>query len=111
MIQVTIKRTDENSIRAFTVTGHANYNPGNDIVCAAVSAVTIGTVNSLDTLAQVRLPSIDYRSGLLKASIEASAEQHERAQTILESMLIMLQSIAQSYPEHLKIIDRRMEAN
>ena len=36
-------------IRGFDVSGHAEYAPyGEDIVCAAVSILTIATVNSLE---------------------------------------------------------------
>lgn len=106
MILVKIKRYDDNNIYSFAVQGHANYNPGDDIVCAAVSAITIGTVNALGALAKVELPNIDYQSGLLKVRIDADADHHDRAQTILESMIIMLRSVEQSYGKHLKIKDR-----
>ncbi len=53
MIYVTIERLapDSPQISSFVVEGHAEYDvPGKDLVCAAVSAVTVGTYNSIESL-------------------------------------------------------------
>lgn len=110
MIRVFIRRNDEGCIASFVVEGHANYSPGNDIVCAAVSAVTVGTVNSINALTHMEMPDLDYGSGLLKAKLDAAIQHHDGAQLLLESMLIMLRSIADTYSQHVKIIDRRGES-
>ena len=48
MIWVTVVRTKDNQIRSFQVSGHAEYaESGQDIVCSAVSALTITTINAL----------------------------------------------------------------
>ncbi len=49
MINVKIYVTGE-EIRGFKVEGHALFDdPGKDIVCAAVSILTINTINAIDT--------------------------------------------------------------
>ncbi|MBE5853996.1 MAG: ribosomal-processing cysteine protease Prp [Lachnospiraceae bacterium] len=50
MTTITICTTKEDgSYTGFTVFGHAGYDDiGNDIVCAAISMLTINTVNSLE---------------------------------------------------------------
>ena len=49
MICVTVVQTKDKQIRAFQVAGHAGYaESGQDIVCSAVSALTITTINSLE---------------------------------------------------------------
>ena len=56
MIYVTIERLapDSPQISSFVVEGHAEYDvPGKDLVCAAVSAVTFGTNNSIESLTGV----------------------------------------------------------
>ena len=56
MIYVTIERLapDSPQILSFVVEGHAEYDvPGKDMVCAAVSAVTVGTCNSIESLTGV----------------------------------------------------------
>ena len=46
MIKGTFKRNDSGRIKTFELTGHADAGEyGSDIVCAAVSALTINTVN------------------------------------------------------------------
>lgn len=55
MIHVTIYRSN-NQITAFGLTGHADSGPyGYDLVCAGVSAVSIGAVNAVMELCQTEL--------------------------------------------------------
>lgn len=109
MIIVTIKRRSkrDSQIQAFVVKGHAQYDvPGKDLVCAAVSAITVGTVNSIEKLTQV-LPISEMESGLLDITIpvlpESSSEQGSQVQLLLESMVVMLQSIEETYGDYIKI--------
>ena len=49
MTTVTIYKSSSGSYTGLCVNGHAGYaEAGSDIVCAAVSALTINTVNSID---------------------------------------------------------------
>ncbi len=49
MISVTVNRTD-GEIRGFRIEGHALFDdPGKDIICAAVSILTINTINAVET--------------------------------------------------------------
>lgn len=51
MIRVLVVKTADDQIRAFQVSGHAGYaESGQDIICSAVSALTINTVNALEAL-------------------------------------------------------------
>lgn len=48
MIDVTLKRKNNNVV-GFTIGGHADFSDnGNDIVCSAVSILAYSTVNTLD---------------------------------------------------------------
>lgn len=102
MIQIVIERTREQGpIVGYTVDGHANYDEsGKDIVCAGVSAVVIGTVNALESLLQVKCEHV-MDHGKLHVSI-AEAADNEKAQLILESMVVMLQSIFAEYGSYMK---------
>lgn len=108
MIKVKVKRlSSENSfIIAYQVTGHALYDEsGKDIVCSAVSAITVGTVNSIEALTGVQ-PHVKIRKGLLEVDIktEESVSVTERVQLLLESMVVMLNSIEESYGEYIKVV-------
>jgi uncharacterized protein YsxB (DUF464 family) len=49
MIKVTVFRNADNLITGFRMSGHADYaEKGSDIVCAAVSALVINTINSIE---------------------------------------------------------------
>lgn len=102
MIEVFIERDEQQHIVSFISEGHADYSPGNDIVCAGVSAVTIGTVNALDALG-VRVAA-NTSNGYLVAVL---AKQSEKAQILLEGMLIMLKGIQESYGDHLIVYDMK----
>lgn len=106
MIRVTIMRNQsDRSIGSFLIDGHANYaKRGEDIVCAGISAVTIGTVNSIEALTGVVLES-KMKNGFLSGDIPPidRPDQAAQVQLLLESMVIMLKSIAESYGKYIEI--------
>jgi uncharacterized protein len=108
MIKVQVKRRSaaNRSIVSFRVTGHAQYDePGKDIVCSAVSAVTVGTVNAIEALTSV-VPVSKVRSGLLDVRIPdkgISETVGERIQLLLEGMVVMLNSIEETYGTYISI--------
>ncbi|MEW9700126.1 ribosomal-processing cysteine protease Prp [Paenibacillus sp. SI8] len=109
MIYVTIERLSQDlpQISSFVVEGHAEYDvPGKDLVCAAVSAVTFGTYNSIESLTGV-IPIHEMERGLMDVTIPESTrsvpETWNKVQLILESMVVMLQTIADNYGEYITI--------
>ncbi|WP_274649979.1 ribosomal-processing cysteine protease Prp [Paenibacillus humicola] len=106
MIAVTITRAAaDKRILSFAIEGHAEYaKRGKDIVCAGVSAVSVGTVNAIESLAGVELP-YSVRNGWLQSDIPKLEDPavHERVQLLLESMIVMLESIAGSYGKFVVI--------
>ncbi|MUT64535.1 ribosomal-processing cysteine protease Prp [Paenibacillus sp. NEAU-GSW1] len=100
MIKVQfVRNAVDRRIISFAVEGHAKYaKPGKDIVCAGVSAVSVGTVNSIEALTGVELPH-SMKNGWLSSDIPAQAdpETDAKVQLLLESMAVMLQTIADSY--------------
>ncbi len=111
MIEVNIYRQTDERIIGFRVSGHAHYDdPGKDIVCAAVSAVTVGAVNAVESLAGVVSETV-MEPGLLHVQLPsiAAAGTAEKTQTILETMEQMLLSIADSYGEFVQIVNAVIE--
>jgi uncharacterized protein YsxB (DUF464 family) len=106
MIYVTIERlaADSPQILSFVVEGHAEYDvPGKDLVCAAVSAVSVGTINSIVSLTGV-IPIHEMERGLVDVTIPESApETWNQVQLIIESMVVMLQTIEQTYGDYITI--------
>lgn len=103
-ITITYDRRKE-SITEFTISGHAGYaDPGQDIVCAGVSAISFGTINALQALLQIELAiDMEQESGFLRCvlpSIETE-DTHEKAQLLLSAMVIALESIASQYGKYV----------
>lgn len=108
MITVKICR-ENNRIKSFEVSGHANSGPyGYDLVCAGVSAVTFGAVNSISKICNVDLKIIQESSGYLHVTVPHSLpnEQLDKAELLLEGMLISLQTIERNYRKFIEIKDK-----
>lgn len=108
MIKASFYRDSEGNITKFSVTGHADSGPyGYDIVCAAVSSVTIGTVNGIESLAGITpaVQSDDKSGGLLTASLPSVVIQEKLtiAQILLENLLLELQSIQDEYGQFIHV--------
>ncbi|GAB6991394.1 ribosomal-processing cysteine protease Prp [Paenibacillus pini] len=105
MINVRILRREDHSIHGFVVKGHAKYaKHGEDIVCAAVSVVTVGTVNSIEALTGTVMDS-RMNDGFLSGDVPLIEDTvvQKQVQLLLESMVVMLNSIAESYGKYIQI--------
>lgn len=109
MIHAFFKRNKEDSIVSFEVTGHAESGAyGTDIVCAGVSALTIGTTNSLSVLGDF-IPLVETNDEVeggylyVELPLEINEKQLITAQILLESLLLSLKSIVEEYPEYVKL--------
>lgn len=103
MLQVTF--TED----GFQVTGHAGYAEwGQDIVCAAVSALTQTTVLGLrDVVGLGDRLTEEVRAGFLTCRLPERLTAAERAQAklLLATLRAGLIAIAQAYPGYLEILD------
>ncbi|MGN7380674.1 Predicted ribosomal protein [Chlamydia abortus] len=106
MIKVIItRRASDETIESFSVKGHADFaESGKDIVCAGVSAVTIGTINAVEELLGIA-PDTEMKSGWLTACFPDGLpqEQEEKLQLLLEAMVVTLKSIEQSYGSYITV--------
>ncbi len=93
---ITIKvRKKNGSYEEFISKGHADYaEAGQDIVCAAVSALVITTVNSLERFTDDRF-EVQEDDGFV--SIRFRDELSERGMLLMDSLLLGLTEIAASY--------------
>lgn len=108
MIRVDLYLNQQGEIQSFEVKGHAGYAPkGEDIVCAAVSALTFGTVNAITELLAVPLAvEMEEEGGFLHCTVPSGLAQdvQEKVQLLLQGMHLSLRSIEQEYGRHLKIV-------
>lgn len=117
MIQVLVNRDAEKAITEVKVEGHAGYAEiGQDLVCAAVSAITFGTANAIEALLGIEtVQSID-ESGFLHFKLPhiEDNERHKQVQLLMEAMLVSLHTVADSYTdevdsysEYIQVIDNQ----
>ena len=93
MIRVTVC-TKDNTYRGFQADGHAGYaQEGEDIYCAAVSALTLNAVNSIETLSRDPLITLEDE-GLL--SCEFPEELSEEGTLLMESLVLGIRSIIEN---------------
>ena len=60
MIRVTIYKNEKHECVGFKALGHAGYSEnGQDVVCAAVSVLTINTVNAIEIFTQNEASLVD----------------------------------------------------
>ena len=88
---IKIKARKDKKYLYLTATGHADFNPGNDIVCAAVSAL-------LCTLAEVA-------DGAVLASGEADIMlfKTKESEAVFRAIVSGLKKIAEVYGAHVRV--------
>ncbi len=98
MIKVNVKRQND-KIYELVIKGHSGYDEiGKDIVCAAVSSMSITTINGIIALDD----SIDYeeKSGLLKIRVLRDTEINSK---LLDNLVRMLEELSVQYPKNIEI--------
>ena len=94
MITITVKNRKGTYLELISK-GHAGYaEEGQDIVCAAVSALIITTVNSLEKFTDDKF-DVQEKDGFV--SIHFRNNLSERGMLLMDSLLLGLTEIAGSY--------------
>ena len=101
MITATFKvNSVSNDITEFKIKGHAMHAPvGEDIVCAAVSALSISIINSLYDHTDADIELIEYDDGFKIAMNHRS----NAAQLLIKTLESGLKSISDQYPENIDV--------
>jgi uncharacterized protein YsxB (DUF464 family) len=109
MIKVTLWRDEGDRPVGFFVCGHAGYRPrGQDIVCAAVSALAQAAVMGLEEFLSI-MPEVDIGEGRLKCLLpeNLSPADGDKAEIILGTLELGLKAIAESYGRFVQVKTRR----
>lgn len=102
MIKTVFHKDKEDRIISFKVEGHAGYAPsGRDVVCAAVSALVVGTINGLEALTDATFDTT-VSHGFTSVDIK---EPTAYSNVLLNSMLLSLEGIQEEYPENLVVVE------
>ena len=97
MIKIIVKKN--NYIDSVTIKGHANYNDyGKDIVCAAVSSISLTTCNAIMSIEDTII--CNDKSGLLEIRVKENTDINQK---LLNNMLEMLNELKNQYPKNIEI--------
>ena len=107
MTSITFYRDDNDKYFGFECMGHAGFSKfGKDIVCAAISTLTINFVNSVDELTGVKCEvENDEKAGYLKVMIKDY--DNGNVQLLFKSLSLGLNGIQEDYSKYLKLTNRR----
>lgn len=106
MIQVIVKKQNEN-ITGFHMEGHSGYaERGSDIICSAISALAINCVNSIEEFTEDEFSvGSDEERGML--DFELAAEPSKESQLLLDSLIFGIKEISKSYgSQYVTLINR-----
>ena len=99
MIRINVNK-ENNQIKKITLEGHANYDEyGKDIVCAAVSATYLCTVNAILSLNK---DSIQVNNNQAKQEIIVITNDNT-TQILLNNMIKCLESLEKQYPKNINL--------
>lgn len=108
MTRVQIKKTGD----TYTITarGHADYNPGNDPVCAAISMLLFTLAQITEDLSSSNDAKIIKRTlkpGRVTMIIKSSTPYWEYA---IKTIMTGFELLEHQYPDHVALINRVGEA-
>ncbi len=107
MTEITFYHDENDKFTGFTALGHAGFKKsGSDIVCAAISTLTITFVNSVERLTdtEVNVKS-DEKTGFLNVMIKEYNKPD--IQLLFNSLRLGLNAIQEDYSKYLKLTNRR----
>lgn len=104
MIKIQVRRGPQ-GVAEFRVTGHAGFaDHGQDIVCAAVSALVQTALLGLEKVADQPFAA-EVRNGNVQCQLaEGGSDANVKAQAILETMILGLSDIAKEYPRFVRFL-------
>ena len=100
MTKITFYQRVDGTFQGFHSQDHAGYSAeGQDIVCAAVSALVINFVNSLDELYQIDVSQEDA-----EIDVVFTEELSKEGSLLLRSLILGLTSVEEEHGQYLDVI-------
>ena len=99
MTHITFFKNSEKEITGFYSAGHAGYaESGSDIICSAISVLTINTINSIEAFTDDKFDE-DEGIVIFKMAMPVSPE----TSILLKSYELGVSSVAEDNPKYLSI--------
>ena len=101
---ITVRITySQNKVDALEIKGHANSAEyGKDLVCAGVSAISVGGLNALASLKDKKI-ELKMSDGHI---LIRNSSGNDEAQIILNTIIIQLQTVKEIQKDYIKIIEQ-----
>lgn len=107
MIRIRITLDAAGRPVGFEARGHARYAPhGEDIVCAAVSAMTQMAIVGLEDVAGARVTRV-LEEGCVSCRLLSGGNDDAAARVLLETVRLSLRQLAQQYPRLIGFEEKR----
>lgn len=98
-------RLKKGEIEKISVRGHADSAPyGQDLVCAAASAIMFGVMNAADVMFPDAC-SFEVKPNQLSISADKPTPS---LQTCLQTALVQFKTVEESSPEHIRIQEKEV---
>lgn len=104
MIKATFVYSNSD-LKRFTVKGHAESGPyGQDLVCAAISAIVIGGLNAYIDDQSMYEAKVEEGN----VSLVCKAKQSKHDQIVTETIISQIKDVADTYPKFVTL-ERKIE--
>ena len=103
-MEVRFYKDRKGTVYGFQVSGHSEFAPdGNDILCSAVSALTITAVNAIETFTKdpVDTEAMNEEEGFLHFTLKKVSKE---SKLLLDALMLGLKDIEKSYERYLSVI-------
>lgn len=90
---------EDNEICRLVISDHAGYNPGNDIVCAGISAIAYTMAGYLHNKKEVEILDETIKDGFFSITFRGD----EYASEVYHAIWIGLLQIEKKFPSHLVV--------
>ena len=105
MITVTVSKNEDGIYNRICMHGHAGYAEyGQDIVCAAASALFINTVNAIEKFTDDDF-HVDQVTKTDQVILQMTSSISDKSKLLVDSLLLGLQGIEEEYSrEYIRVI-------
>jgi uncharacterized protein YsxB (DUF464 family) len=104
LVEVRVRKDSRNRLSSFYAAGHAGWaDSGQDVVCAAVSALLQAAWLGLEEVAKVEVEG-SRAKGRLELSWPEAAREDPAVAAIVATAQLAIERIATQYPSHVRVI-------
>jgi uncharacterized protein len=105
MLEVTFYRDERDRLAGLAATGHADFaDCGEDIVCAAVSAILQAARLGLTEYAHAELTTAQQEPGKLQFTWRENKRNRESVRAIVATAELAIEQIARKFPTHVRLV-------